>query len=50
VYLNEEDKRYLILATSGKKDIKLAMLYLEDNFELKPIQDLQKIHDSKLLF
>jgi len=49
-YLNEEGKRYLIFATSGDFDIKLAMLCLEDNFELKPIQELQKIHQSKLLF
>jgi len=33
-YLNEEGKMYLILATSGYKHIKLAILCLEDSLEL----------------
>jgi len=45
--MNEEGKSYLIFATSGQNDIKLAMLCLEDNFELKPIQELKNIHDGK---
>jgi len=40
----------MIFATSGDYDLKIAMLCLEDNFELKSIQELQCIHDGKLLF
>jgi len=49
-YLNEEDKKHVILATSSNNDMKLAKLCLENNFELKPIQELQNIHDSSILF
>jgi len=42
MYLTTEDKKYLIFVTSGNEEVKLAMLYINDNFELKFVSKLEE--------
>lgn len=49
-YLDEEGKRYLILATSSYKDLKIAMMFIDEPFDIQSIQELKNIHNSIFFF